>query len=143
MFDSIKARLIAIAVPVILPIASLWPRETTTRVQHADGTMADSTHKAVNLKRGLDIQGGIHLALELDESNGRVANCKDATDRGLKVIRTRMDEFGVAEPLVQKEGDCRIIVELPGINDPGRARDSVKRSAFLQFQMLDEDGTLF
>ncbi len=140
MFDNLKTRVAAIGVLVVLSAWALWPRDTTTRTRGADGAYRDTVVRQINLKRGLDLQGGIHLALELDESRGRVPNCSDAIDRALRVIRTRIDEFGVAEPLVQKEGACRIVVELPGISDPGRAKDIVQRSAFLEFQMTDKQG---
>ncbi|MEK6610463.1 MAG: hypothetical protein AABZ35_06050, partial [Gemmatimonadota bacterium] len=102
MFDSIRARLVVIGVLVGLSVWALWPRSITTRVAGPDGVMRDSTERRINLKRGLDLQGGIHLALELDQSRGAVANPADAIDRALKVIRPRIDEFGVAAPLVQK-----------------------------------------
>jgi len=139
MLDSIRSRLIAIAILVALSVWALWPRQVTTRVRGDDGRMRDSTSREVNLKKGLDLQGGIHLALELDESRGQVPNRADAIDRALKVIRTRIDQFGVAEPLVQREGAARIVVELPGISDPGRAKEIVQRSAFLEFQMTDKE----
>jgi len=139
MFDSIKTRLAVIGILILLSIWALWPREIRTVTEMPDGSIRDSTHREINLKRGLDLQGGIHLALELDESGGPVPNKADAIDRALKVIRTRVDEFGVAEPLVQKEGADRIVVELAGIRDPQRAVSIVKRSAFLQFQMTDKD----
>ncbi len=140
MFESIKARLAVIGILVALSIWALWPRQVTTRVQGPDGAMRDTVVRELNIKRGLDLRGGIHLALELDESRGAVANKADAIDRALKVIRTRIDEFGVAEPLVQRQGSDRIVVELAGITDPGRAKDIVQRSAFLEFQMTDKDG---
>ena len=124
MLDTIRSRLIAIAILVALSVWALWPRQVTTRVRG---------------EKGLDLQGGIHLALELDESRGQVPNRADAIDRALKVIRIRIDQFGVAEPLVQKEGAGRIVVELPGISDPGRAKEIVQRSAFLEFQMTDKE----
>ena len=139
MLDTIRSRLIAIAILVALSVWALWPRQVTTRVRGENGRMRDSTSREVNLKKGLDLQGGIHLALELDESRGQVPNHADAIDRALKVIRTRIDQFGVAEPLVQKEGAGRIVVELPGISDPGRAKEIVQRSAFLEFQMTDKE----
>ena len=140
MFDNLKSRLISIGVLIVLSIWALWPRPVITSRPQDDGTVVTDTTHPINLKRGLDLQGGIHLALELDESGGPVANKADAIDRALKVIRTRVDEFGVAEPLVQKEGASRIIVELAGITDPARAIDIVQRSAFLEFQMTDKDG---
>ncbi len=138
MLDSIRSRLIVIGILVLVSIFSLWPRDVKIRTRGADGVMRDTVERRVALKEGLDLQGGIHLGLELDQSKGKVANPADAIDRALKVIRTRIDEFGVAEPLVQKLGTSRIIVELPGLKDPSRAKAIVQRSAFLQFEMTDK-----
>jgi len=140
MIESIKVRLVIIGILVVLSIWAIWPREITTRVQGADGAMRDTVVRELNIRRGLDLRGGIHLALELDESRGAVPNKADAIDRALKVIRTRIDEFGVSEPLVQRQGTDRVVVELAGINDPARARSIIQRSAFLEFQMTDKDG---
>ncbi len=140
MFESLRTRFAVIGVLIVLSVWALWPRQVIVRVRGENGAMVDSVARQINLKQGLDLQGGIHLALELDESRGAVANKADAVDRALKVIRTRIDEFGVAEPLVQKEGAERIVVELPGISDPARAKEIVQRSAFLEFQMTDKDG---
>ncbi|HWP36624.1 MAG TPA: protein translocase subunit SecD [Gemmatimonadales bacterium] len=134
---NIQKRLVVIGVLVILSIIALWPRDVTIRTRGADGRMRDTTIERIPLKQGLDLQGGIHLALEVDESRGPVANRVDALDRALRVIRTRIDEFGVAEPLVQRVGTDRIVVELPGLRDPGRAKEIVQRSAFLEFRIVD------
>lgn len=133
-----------IALIVALVAASLWalfPRTTVERVKR-NGTFVLDTVKRVPLKRGLDLQGGMHLALEVDESKGAIANKGEAIDRALTVVRTRIDQFGVSEPVVQKAGNDRIIVELPGIDDPQRAMDVVQKSAFLQFQITDKTGAL-
>ncbi|MFI5280409.1 MAG: protein translocase subunit SecD [Gemmatimonadales bacterium] len=140
MFDSLITRFVTIGILIVVSIASLWPREVTAHKQLPDGTTIDTVWRERQPKLGLDLQGGIHLALELDESGGPVPNKSDAIDRALKVIRTRIDEFGVAEPLIQREGSSRIVVELAGLDDPQRAKDIVKKSAFLEFQMTDEDG---
>ena len=142
MFESLRARLIIITGLIVLSIWALWPRAVVNRQVMPDSTVVVDTTYPLNIKRGLDLQGGIHLALELDESGGPVANKADAIDRALKVIRTRVDEFGVTEPLVQKQGTDRIVVELAGISDPERAKDIIKRSAFLEFLMTDENGLL-
>ncbi|MEX2325787.1 MAG: hypothetical protein WD553_03245, partial [Gemmatimonadaceae bacterium] len=86
--------------------------------------------------------GGIHMALEIDESKAPVADKEAALINALTVLRNRVDEFGVAEPVVQRVGDDRIIVELPGIDDPVRAQDIVQKSAFLEFQITDESQAL-
>jgi preprotein translocase subunit SecD len=139
MLDSIRSRLIVIGILVAISVFSLWPRDVKIRLRRPDGRMADTTERRVPLKQGLDLQGGIHLGLELDQSRGKVADPADAIDRALKVIRTRIDEFGVSEPLVQKQGTSRIIVELPGLKDPARAKAIVQRSAFLEFEMTDKE----
>ena len=138
---NLKTRLLIIAGLVLASVWALFPREVTERIRR-DGVFVDTTIRRVPLKKGLDIQGGMHLALEIDESRGTVANKPEAIDRALTVIRTRIDEFGVSEPNVQKVGEDRIVVELPGIEDPDRAIDVVQKSAFLQFQITDETGAL-
>jgi len=120
---------------------ALFPRTVVERVKR-DGVFVYDTVRRVPLKRGLDLQGGMHLTLEVDESKQAVANKSEALDRALKVVRQRIDEFGVAEPVVQKVGTDRIIVELPGIDDAERAQDVVQKSAFLEFQITDESGAL-
>jgi len=140
MTPSIRNRLIGIVALLALAIFSLWPRQVTIRELGPDGRMQDVVTDRTPLKFGLDLQGGIHLALEIDESKGAVANREDAIDRALTVIRQRIDEFGVAEPIVQKSGTDRIIVELPGERDPARAKRVVERSAFLEFRITDMQG---
>ncbi len=137
MFSTIKGRFIVILALVALSVWSLIPRNVTIRERGEDGVMRDVVVKRVPLKQGLDLRGGIHLALEIDESAGQVADKADALERALTVIRTRVDEFGVAEPLIQKVGDERIVVELAGIDDPARAKQIVQRSAFLEFRITD------
>jgi preprotein translocase subunit SecD len=116
---------------------ALFPRTVVERVKR-DGVFVYDTVRRVPLKRGLDLQGGMHLTLEVDESKQAVADKSEALDRALKVVRQRIDEFGVSEPVVQKAGNERIIVELPGIDDAERAQDVVQKSAFLEFQITDK-----
>jgi preprotein translocase subunit SecD len=137
MLSTIRNRLILIGILVATSIFWLIPRDITIRVRDAEGRMSDTTVRRIPLKQGLDLRGGIHLALELDESAGAIPNREDAIDRAVTVIRTRIDEFGVAEPLIQKVGNDRIVVELAGIDDPGRAKQIVQRAAFLEFRITD------
>src|SRR5690242_2151151 len=119
----------------------LFPRTVVERVQR-NGVYVYDTVSRVPLKRGLDLQGGMHVELEVDDSKGNVPDKSKALENALKVVRNRIDEFGVSEPLVQKAGNDRIIVELPGIDDPQRAQDVVQKSAFLQFQITDKTQAL-
>ena len=84
----------------------------------------------------------MHLALELDQSKQVSADPERDLDLALTVLRKRIDEFGVSEPVIQKVGDERIVVELPGIDDPARAKSIVQRSAFLEFRITDETNAL-
>jgi preprotein translocase subunit SecD len=59
-------------------------------------------------------------------------------DQALKVIRNRVDQFGVAEPTIQRQGDNRILVQLPGIQDPARAKALIGKTAILEFKLVDE-----
>jgi preprotein translocase subunit SecD len=137
MLSSIRNRLIIIAILVIASVVALIPRDVTIRVRDEEGRMRDTTVKRVPIKQGLDLQGGIHLALEIDQSGGPVADPSGALDRALTVVRSRVDEFGVAEPLIQRIGSDRIVVELAGITEPGRAKQIVQRSAFLEWRITD------
>jgi protein-export membrane protein SecD len=136
MLSSIRNRLIVIGLLVAASVWSLVPRNTRLRQLGPDGRMQDVVVKRTPLKLGLDLRGGIHLALEIDQSKGVVANPSDAIDRALTIIRQRINEFGTEEQLVQKTGTDRIIVELPG-GDPERAKQIIQRSAFLEFRITD------
>src|SRR5258705_9348579 len=138
---SLKWRIAIILGLIAASVWTLFPRKVVERVKR-NGEFVYDTVRRVPLKCGLDLQGGTHLALEVDESKGAVADKSKAIDNALKVVRNRIDEFGVSEPLVQKAGSDRIIVELPGIDDPQRAQDVVQKSAFLEFQITDETQAL-
>ncbi|MGE5927775.1 MAG: protein translocase subunit SecD [Gemmatimonadota bacterium] len=142
MFSSIRNRLILIGLLIAACIFALLPREVTTRVRGADNVMRDSVSKEVPIKRGLDLQGGMHLALELDQSRQVSSDVARDIELALTVLRNRIDEFGVTEPVIQKEGTERIIVELAGITDPQRAKDIVQEAAFLEFRITDETQAL-
>src|SRR5207253_8748315 len=138
---NLKWRIAIILLLIAGSIVALFPRTVVERVKR-NGEFVYDTVKRVPLKRGLDLQGGMHLALEVDESKGPVPDKSKAIDNALKVVRNRIDEFGVSEPVVQKAGSDRIIVELPGIDDPRRAQDVVQKSAFLEFQITDKTQAL-
>ncbi|MCP9450289.1 MAG: protein translocase subunit SecD [Nitrospira sp.] len=65
-----------------------------------------------------------------------------AINQALETIRNRIDQFGVTEPIVQRQGLKQIVVQLPGIKEPKRAKDLIKETALLEFKMLDEDAQL-
>jgi preprotein translocase subunit SecD len=140
MFGTLRNRVIVILGLVALCAYYLVPREVTVRERDAAGRMRDTTMKRIPLKQGLDLRGGVYLALELDQSKRVSANPAEDIERALQVLRKRVDEFGVEENIIQKSGDDRIVVELAGLDDPARAKAVVQRSAFLEFQITDETG---
>ncbi|MDH4038539.1 MAG: protein translocase subunit SecD [Candidatus Krumholzibacteria bacterium] len=90
------------------------------------------------LKLGLDLQGGVHLVMEVDDSKLDENAKKDVMDRAIRIYRNRIDQFGVAEPVIQKQGDRRIIVELPGLSDVDRAHRILGQTAQLEFRLVRE-----
>jgi len=91
------------------------------------------------IKLGLDLQGGAHLVMEIDDSNLDENNKKDAVDRVIKILRNRIDQFGVAEPVIQKQGQKRIIIELPGLSDLERAEKLIGQTAKLEFRLVRQE----
>lgn len=88
---------------------------------------------------GLDLQGGMHLILQVDTSQLPAEAKDDAPERALEIIRNRIDEFGVKEPLIQLQGKDQIVVQLPGITDRERALDLLRRTAVLEFKLVSSD----
>jgi preprotein translocase subunit SecD len=119
MFGTLKGRLLVIVAVVIAAAAVLYVNRITL---------------------GLDLQGGMYLALEVQDPDGTMTPeiRRQHTLQNEHILRNRIDQFGVAEPNVQRVGDFRIIVELPGIRDEERARNIIEQQAFLEMKLLRE-----
>lgn len=84
---------------------------------------------------------GPDLVFSLRE--GEVIRIKDsATTQALETIRNRIDQFGVAEPLIQRQAARQIVIQLPGVKDSKRAKELIGKTALLEFKLLDEDSPL-
>ncbi len=129
-----------------------------------DTKSVDIKKKVMELKKirqnsislGLDLQGGVNLTLQIDEEELKKQllekyefdekkleenfqiEYQNAVDRGLEVLKNRMDQFGVAEPVIRKTFEGRISVELPGLNNPQLVRDALNRVGRLEFHIVDE-----
>lgn len=90
------------------------------------------------IKLGLDLRGGMQILLDVDTSELNAEQSKDAVDNAIQVIRNRVDQFGVAEPSIQKVGDTRIMIQLPGVRDFERARSLIGKTAMLDFKFVAE-----
>ena len=211
-----RFNLLLIVVVTLVAIWSLWPtwRDYTLSKQLSSfGTTADSLKYAMNhrndiedarkksLKLGLDLKGGMHLVMEVDQvdlfeqkawnkdakfssimqavraaaqsrSDARVIDLlvaefkkenmrlsryfydirnsdqeitgklekesEDALNRAKEIIRNRIDQYGVAEPVITTQGSRKIIIELPGVSDQSRVRNLLKGTAKLEFRLLRE-----
>lgn len=93
------------------------------------------------VRLGLDLRGGTQIVLETRSTPTATAD-RAATDRTMEVLRGRVDALGVAEPTLVRSGDHRILVELPGVQDPKKAADVLGRTAQLTVHaVLGEAGT--
>ena len=90
------------------------------------------------LKRSQRMEDGTAtITLNLPESETENTK-KLAVDQALETIRNRIDQFGVAEPDIRRQGEKRILIQLPGISDPERAKDLIGRTALLEFKLVDD-----
>ncbi|WP_041607762.1 protein translocase subunit SecD [Halobacteroides halobius] len=92
-----------------------------------------------SIKLGLDLQGGTHVVLEAQSTAGSKVD-DNAMQRVMSVISRRVNEMGLTEPLIQRQGERRIIVQLPGIDNPNQAIQTIGRTAQLKFK--DEAGNV-
>ena len=92
---------------------------------------------AYSIRQGLDLQGGTHVVLEAKDTPEAPVN-HDAMERVLHIMEKRVNELGLTEPMIQRQGERRIIIELPGIKDPDKAIAVIGKTAMLEFK--DEEG---
>ncbi len=109
-------------------------RSMRVRALLALAIVALSLYVAVTVpaRLGLDLRGGTQIVLETRDTPTATAD-SEATDRTLEVLRRRVDALGITEPTLTRSGDQRIIVELPGVQDPREAADVLGRTAQLAF----------
>ena len=86
-----------------------------------------------------ETKDGIIFILELDKREAEQIK-KTATEQALETISNRIDQFGVAEPTIQLQGEDQIVIQLPGIKDPKRAIELIGKTALLEFKIVDEEG---
>lgn len=94
-------------------------------------------NKKINL--GLDLQGGMFLTLRVDMEKLTPKAREGAVERALEILRNRIDQFGVKEPSIQRQGTDGIIIQLPGIADRKRALDLIGSTALLEFKLVLDD----
>ncbi|MDR2578246.1 MAG: protein translocase subunit SecD [Chitinispirillales bacterium] len=129
------AAVVALTVYFLVPSIQFYSKSEAEQEEIRMNNPA-SLKRILNL--GLDLQGGMRLVLEIDRSNLE-ANDRDVIDRAYAIIENRINQLGVAEPSLQKQGHDRIIVELPGIKDERVAKDVIGKTAQLEFNLVRDD----
>ncbi|MDR1243605.1 MAG: protein translocase subunit SecD [Endomicrobium sp.] len=129
---------------VVLSLWTLWPSISWFMMSEDLRKQAEQSKDPILskiLKLGLDLKGGTHLLLEVDTDTSKLeenVKVKDAVDRATEIIRNRIDQFGVAEPMIAKQGDKWIVIQLPGIKDPKAAKDLIGKTALLEFRIVNK-----
>jgi len=118
MLKKDRWRLIIVAVVVVAALLSVFPVKGRIRL-------------------GLDLKGGAHILLQAKGTDENPLT-EDSVERLLAVLRNRIDQYGVSEPLIQREGADRVIVDLPGVADPEAALELIGKTALLEFRQVHE-----
>jgi len=121
---------------LVLGIIAIYP---TIRL-YTDKNLSKEAEIALSKKAmhlGLDLKGGMHLVLEMD-TTGLTESIGDLRDRAYEIIQNRIDEFGVYEPVIERQSGGRILIQLPGV-DRDRAIDLIEKVAHLEFILVVED----
>ncbi len=135
MWKNLKAKSTLV---ILVVAAALWFSYPPFAVHDETGNVI----KEGKINLGLDLQGGMHLILEVDVEGLPAHVARDAPQRAIEVIRNRIDQFGVLEPAIQLQGNNRILVQLPGITDRERAIEIIGRTAHLEFRLVSDDPEL-
>jgi len=116
---------------VILALAAIWvdlPNNPGIHI-HLGPINFD---REIQIHQGLDLQGGMQVLLEADLPEGEEID-RGAMEAAMVIVKNRVDALGVTEPLVQSQGERRIIVELPGVKDPELAIATIRETGLLEF----------
>jgi SecD/SecF fusion protein len=144
-----RIKLGSIVVILILSVWLLWPTFTLFRMSPEEveqlkindapryNSLLDNS-----LRLGLDLQGGTYLILEVDLDEIASEDHQSTVDQAIKIIRNRVDQFGVAEPSITQESGNRIVVELPGLPDVERATRLINATAQLELKLVAQRGEM-
>lgn len=121
---------IILGIYAIIPTVRLYTEENLS-----EAAKISLSKRAIHL--GLDLRGGMHLVLEVDTA-GIQEKPDDLRDRAFEIIQNRVDEFGVYEPVIEKQSGGRILIQLPGV-DRERAVELIKKVAHLEFRLVEDE----
>jgi preprotein translocase subunit SecD len=121
----------------------------TIEAKYRDEILAYKDLQKNAVKLGLDLSGGLSIVLQanLDALSGRLGrplteeDRVDAMNRALEVLNSRIDQFGLTEPVIRRQGTDQIYIEIPGTADPERINDIIMGKGSLAFHMEDSEAT--
>jgi len=114
-----------------------WYSKPTAEREKLD-TLGERPKRMLNL--GLDLRGGSSLLLELEVAKlTKQESLNEAMARAIEIIRNRIDQYGLAETSITKQGDKWIMVQLPGVSNPQRAEELIGKTAMLEFRIVKND----
>ncbi len=94
---------------------------------------------AGSIRQGLDLQGGTHIVMQAEDTEQNKVT-PEAVNQVINIMQKRINEMGLTEPIIQREGGNRIIIELPGEKDPQKAIETIGKTAVLEFK--NEEGVV-
>ncbi len=132
---NIGFRMAIVIILIVVGLFTLYPSLRLYTSRELSKEEENSLMKrAIHL--GLDLKGGMHLVLEVD-TTGLKERPTDLRDRALEIVKNRIDEFGVFEPTIEKQGSSRILIQLPGV-DRERALNLIRKVAHLEFKLVSD-----
>jgi len=112
-------------------------KASATSAERVRGILKTDFAYLVEAKPPQTSSSGSELFLTLSKEEMR--SLRDyAVDQSLETIRNRIDQFGVSEPIIQRQGQSNILIQLPGIQDPQRAKEIIGKTALLEFKLVDD-----
>lgn len=137
---SVLYRFLIVIFVLGISLWTLWPTVKYYTLAPSEKQVLSTDYlshlKKRSLNLGLDLQGGMYMVLEVDKSKISEDEAKGAEERALEIIRNRIDQWGVSEPVIQKTEEGRIILQLPGVLERERARELIGKTALLEFKLV-------
>src|SRR5262245_43975094 len=121
--------------------AQLQIKVPSANVERVRGILKSDFGNLVEAKTPQTSPGGTEFFMTLGKEELR--SVRDyAIDQSLQTIRNRIDQFGVSEPIIQRHGQTNILIQLPGVQDPQRAKDIIGKTALLEFKLVDDNANV-
>ncbi len=151
MNRSLQIRAGLSVIVLLVSLIGLWPTFKAVSISKEERAAAQNNPERLAeieeidskaIRRGLDLKGGMYLVLEIDQTDMTPAEAQDALQRVKESLVRRIDKFGVSEPEITTFGASRIVVKLPGLQNPERAKKLLGKTARLEFRLVRPDTEL-